>query len=203
MGRINRKKLLDRQHDRRDARLFVIATEGEKTEKQYFEMFGNSKIKVEILETVDRDSAPQFVLERLDSFKDRFDLSDEDMLWLVIDVDQWYKHKHLIYVCREAKQKNYNLAVSNPCFEVWLNFHFEDLNPADIACSDFGKRLREILGSYNKSNLDLSLYSQSNIEDAINRAKSLHPNHQQHWPPTIGSHVYRLVEILLQISNPL
>ncbi len=33
MSKINRTKLLDRQHDRRDARLFVIATEGAVTEK--------------------------------------------------------------------------------------------------------------------------------------------------------------------------
>jgi hypothetical protein len=47
---INRTKLLDRQHDRRDARLFIIATEGAVTEKKYFQMFGNSRIKVEVLE---------------------------------------------------------------------------------------------------------------------------------------------------------
>jgi hypothetical protein len=29
MGRINRTKLLDRQHDRRDVKLFIVATEGE------------------------------------------------------------------------------------------------------------------------------------------------------------------------------
>jgi hypothetical protein len=44
MGRINRTKLLDRRQDRRDARLFVIATEGKETEKQYFNM-ANSNLK--------------------------------------------------------------------------------------------------------------------------------------------------------------
>lgn len=68
---INRTKLLDRQHDRRDARLFVIATEGAATEKQYFEMFGSSRIKVKVLETgSDNQSAPQYVLDRLNSFKE-------------------------------------------------------------------------------------------------------------------------------------
>jgi hypothetical protein len=43
MRKINRTKLLDRKHDRRSAKLFVIATEGKDTEKQYFEMFGSRK----------------------------------------------------------------------------------------------------------------------------------------------------------------
>jgi RloB-like protein len=113
MGKINRTKLLDRQHDRRDARLFIIATEGAVTEKQYFEMFGSSRIKVEVLATgSDNKSAPKYVLDRLNSFKEQFDLHEDDMLWLVIDVDRWGGEK-LSVVCREAKQKNYHLAISN------------------------------------------------------------------------------------------
>ena len=200
MGKINRTKLLDRQHDRRDARLFIIATEGANTEKQYFEMFGNSRIKVEVLATgSDNKSAPKYVLDRLDSFKEQFDLHEDDMLWLVIDVDRWNKGGQLSQVCREAKQKKYQLAVSKPCFEVWLYLHFGDLDPEDKTCDHFEIRLRKILGSYNRSNLDLSQY-EPYLAAAVERAKILHPDLQQNWPPTIGTHVYRLVEVLLQLA---
>ena len=196
---INRTKLLDRQHDRRDARLFVIATEGAATEKQYFEMFGSSRIKVKVLETgSDNQSAPQYVLDRLNSFKEQFDLHEDDMLWLVLDVDRWGDEK-LSLVCREAKQKNYHLAISNPCFEVWLYLHCGELNPDDKTCKQFKARLRKILGSYNGSNLDLSQY-ESNLSIAVERAKILHSDLRQNWPPVIGTHVYRLVEILLQLA---
>jgi len=197
MGKINRTKLLDRQHDLRDAKLFVIATEGELTEKQYFGMFRSSQVKVEVLATGDGKSAPQYVLARLAAFKERYDLNEDDMLWLVTDVDRW-RAKNLSLVCREAIQKGYHLAISNPCFEVWLCLHFDDLNPLDRTCKDFKKRLRTILGSYNSSNLDLSRYK-LNIENAANQAKAQHSNSQQNWPPTIGSHVYRIIEILLQM----
>jgi hypothetical protein len=197
MGRINRTKLLDRQHDRRDARLFIIATEGAVTEKQYFEMFDSSRIKVEILSTgSDNQSAPEYVLERLNSFKERFDLNEDDMLWLVIDVDRWGAEK-LSLVCREAKQKKYHLAVSNPCFEVWLCLHFCDLDPEDRICKDFKKRNGTMLDLL-KNNDHRSLY-QSNSIDAVNRAKMLQSNSKQNWPQTIGTHVYRLVEILVQV----
>ena len=103
MRRINRTKLLDRQHDRRDAKLFIVATEGKETEKQYFGMFHSTRIKIEVLATGDDGkSAPQYVLERLNTFKDNYDLNEEDMLWLVLDVDRWGEN-NLSLVCREAK----------------------------------------------------------------------------------------------------
>ncbi len=158
MSKINRTKLLDRQHDRRDAKLFIIATEGEATEKQYFGLFQSTKIKVEVLATGDdHKSAPQYVLARLNDFNAKYDLNDDDMLWLVFDVDRWTS-QNLSSVCREAKQKNYYLAISNPCFEVWLCLHFSDLESQDKSCQDFKTRLKVLLGSYNSSKLDLSLY---------------------------------------------
>ncbi|MCA6501961.1 MAG: RloB domain-containing protein [Pseudanabaena sp. M135S2SP2A07QC] len=112
MRKINRTKLLDRKHDRRSAKLFVIATEGKDTEKQYFEMFGSRKVKVEILATGDDNkSAPEYVLERLDKFKDRYGFSEDDELWLVLDVDRWVKKNQLIAVCPQSRQKGYQLAI--------------------------------------------------------------------------------------------
>lgn len=193
MGKINRTKLLDRQHDRRDARLFVIATEGKKTEKQYFAMFNSSRIKVEILATGDDGkSAPQYVLERLNEFREKYSLNEDDLLWFVADVDRWTE-KNLSAICREAKQKNYGLAISNPCFEVWLCLHLMDLSSEDHTCKDFEKRLKTSLGKYNKSSLNVSVF-QEKIGEAIDRAKNLHPDPQEYWPREIGSHVYRLVE---------
>ncbi len=198
MSKINRKKLLDREHDRRSAKLFIIATEGKTTEKKYFENFGSHKIKVEILATGDDNkSAPEYVLERLDIFKDRYDLGEEDSLWLVLDVDRWVQQSKLSNVCREAKQKNYQMAISNPCFEVWLCLHFENLRPQDRTCKDFERRLREILGGYRKNNLDFSVY-QPTIQDAIERSRNLDQSLGNYWPSSLGTHVYRLVEDLLQ-----
>ena len=197
MAKIKRTKLLDREHDRRDAKLFIVATEGKETEKQYFGMFNSTRIKVEILATTeDGKSSPEYVLERLDIFKERYDLTEDDMLWLVSDVDRW-GDKKLSSVCSQARQRGYNLAISNPCFEVWLTLHFEDINTEDRTCDNFKARLRTILGSYNGSNLNISAYK-PNTKDAVNRAKNLHPSSQQDWPPTLGTHVYRLVEILLK-----
>lgn len=197
MKKSNRTKLLDRQYNYRDARLFIIATEGSKTEKQYFSLFRDSRIKIEILPTgEDNMSAPQYVLERLDEFIQKYDMTPEDTLWLLFDVDRWGA-KNISAICREGRQKNYQLGISNPCFEVWLYLHFDDLDPNDRTCKDFETSLRNKLGSYNKSNLDLEAFEDC-IEDAVERAKKLHPNSQQNWPPTPGSHVYRVVQTILK-----
>ncbi len=196
MGKSNRTKLIDRSYNTRDAQLFIIATEG-KTEKPYFEIFQDSRIKVEVLPTgEDNKSAPEYVIERLNEFAQQYDFGEEDTLWLVVDVDRWGAKK-LSSVCRQAKQKKYRLAISNPCFEVWLCLHLEDLDPNNTTCQAFEKRLRLILGSYNKSNLDTTPYVE-HIPDAIQRAKQLHPKANQNWPPTPGSHIYRVVEMILK-----
>ncbi len=201
MRKINRTKLLDRKHDRRSAKLFVIATEGKDTEKQYFEMFGNRKVKVEILATgEDNKSAPEYVLERLDKFKDLYGFSEEDELWLVLDVDRWVKRDQLIAVCPQARQKGYQLAISNPCFEIWLCLHFGDLFPEDRTCKDFEIRLRNILGSYNKSNLDVLAYK-PNVKSAIERSRSLDLKLNESWTSQLGTRVYKLVESILQSLN--
>jgi hypothetical protein len=133
MRKSKRTKLLDRTYNTRDAQLFIIATEG-KTEKPYFDSFHDSRIKVEVLATgEDNKSAPEHIIERLNEFARKYDWGQEDSLWLVLDVDRW-GNKKLSLVCREAKQKNYGLAISNPCFETWLCLHLQDLDPKDKTC---------------------------------------------------------------------
>jgi hypothetical protein len=66
---IPRTKLLDRQANYRDARLFIVATEGKETDKQYFEAFKGAAIKVVVLPTgEDNRSDPKCVLKRLQEF---------------------------------------------------------------------------------------------------------------------------------------
>jgi hypothetical protein len=147
---------------------------------------------VKILETgEDGLSAPNHVLKRLDDFTDEFELGDEDELWLVVDTDRF----SLQLVTQQATQKNYLLAVSNPCFEVWLLLHASDF-PADLTtCQEFKREIRRVLGSYNHTNLQVEDFH-SGVQDAIRRATCRNPDPAERWPPTVGTHVYRLVESL-------
>ena len=126
-----RKRPLDRQiPSLRDTRLIIIAAEGQKTERQYFEseLFGNRRVQVKVFGTEDCKSAPKYVYERLKQFVEQYDLQPDDQLWLVIDKDRW-PDEQLSEVCRRAvgrRRPQCQLAISNPCFELWLYLHHSD-----------------------------------------------------------------------------
>ena len=152
----------------RDDRLFVIATEDTYAPDQYFGLFGKTRIHVEILRTEDGLSSPEAVLQRLNDYNIEYQLDENDELWLMLDADHWTEPNHisnLNRVCTEAKQKGFFLAHSNPCFEIWLLLHHTDINQEEPFenCKDVESRLREILGSYNKTRIDPAKYPEKSI----------------------------------------
>jgi len=194
----------------RDSRLIVIAAEGEETEKQYFEgikaRYDNPRVHVEVLERIGSASDPAKVIKALDKFRSDYKLrKGHDQLWLVIDVDRWGNQK-LSLVSQQCVQKRYQLAVSNPSFEIWLLLHVRSLDtyPPDILAELLenkkdGKRTRlaqELLlqlGSYNKSNLDKDYFAHR-VFVAIQNARISDLNPETRWPNQLGTRVYLLVE---------
>lgn len=208
MARIRKK--FTRRSGFRDAKLFVIATEGQKTEPKYFKDFAsreyyyNPHVHVEILERLTPSSSPVHVLEELNKFKSKYNLISKDELWMIIDLDRWHQ-RNLSDVATQCSQKGYHLAVSNPCFEVWLLLHLKDLSDYSIEeinrftqnfNRDLEREIRNILGSYNKSNPD-TLKFLPLIHDAIKRAKNLDQNPHDRWPNSIGTRVYLLAQKII------
>jgi hypothetical protein len=175
----------------------VIATEGKETEKLYFDTFRSTRVQVKVLATGARgDSAPDHVLARLGSFRREFDAVPGDSFWLMVDVDRWGEKK-LALVCQLATQKGYRLAVSNPCFELWLWLHFGEADPKATRSQDRDRLLQRHLGGYNKSKLDPTPFTLQAKCQAVARARALDAQSNPRWPSFPGSHVYRVVEELL------
>jgi hypothetical protein len=195
-----RKRPLDRSIPHLwDTRLVIIASEGEKTEKQYFEsdLFRNPRVQVKVLETKKGFSAPDYVLQRLKDFARETDLQPDDELWLVVDKDRW-PEQNLKRVCSHAvrgRKQKARIAVSNPCFELWLFLHHADWDTPSPSSRQVEEELRRLLGNYNKSNLDIERF-QGRIEIAVSRAKQLDVAPSKRWPENPGTHVYRLVEVI-------
>jgi len=186
----------------RDTRLIVIATEGAKTEKQYFEGISRHRyrirrVQVRVEATADAKSAPEYALARLDAYCDEFQIGEDDELWLMVDVDRWGAKK-LAAVAQKALQKGYHLAISNPCFELWLLLHFEEPSVALKTCAALTKRLKERLPGYRKSNLGTDAFTMEAIRNAVRRAGSVGNDEQARWPKTRGTQVYKVVEELLK-----
>jgi len=192
-----RKRPLIRQPgDWRDATLFIVATEGEKTEPRYFEIFSHPRVKIKTIECPDGKSAPEHVLDRMVQFAQSFHFGDGDSFWLVIDRDRW-TIKSLSYVYMECRKKGYNLTISNPCFEAWLAFHFDDKIPIPATQKSLSSHLRSLLGSYSKSEYPLEILKES-VERACRNAELNDKGENEIWPESPGSRVYVLVKELLR-----
>ncbi len=195
-----KKRPLDRSVPHlRDSRLIIIAAEGRETEKQYFDQFHDTRIQVKVMPTgEDNQSSPQHVIDRLNSYREEFQIGVGDELWLMIDVDRW---KNLSEIAREALQRGYQLAISNPCFEVWLLSHYKE--PPEFApkCQFIEDDLKDVLGgSYNKSNLNLSQFS-GRLDLAIELGKKKYANSTDRWPQNVGSYVYRVALSILGLVS--
>lgn len=194
MARDNRSYKKDKPF--RDASLFVIICEGAEREPQYFELLAgdSKKIKVEIITPKENKSSPNWLLDAAAAFVSIYQLGAKDQLWFVLDVDRW-KPEQLIKLGKTcAEQKVWSCAISNPCFEVWLFMHYEDISKATAkSCGEFKAELPQIVkGGYNK---ELAI---QNLEKAIARAKLADSNPEHFMPNPKSTKVYQLVEALLE-----
>jgi hypothetical protein len=197
---MRRPSCFQRRHRTREVKKkYIVATEGECTERIYFEAFRDQNYRknifIQILATKDGNSSPEQVLARLQKFarEQAFD-PNRDECWLVVDYDSWGDAK-LDAVYAECEEYGYKLAVTNPCFELWLNFHQK--NPkSPKRCSDCIAELQKLLGDYEKHNFDVGKLLPS-IQHAIKTASHLDAEPTEPYPKQTGSRVYLLVEKLI------
>jgi hypothetical protein len=179
-------------------KVFIIATEGEVTEPEYFLQLNNKQYSVQILCLKPSNShSPLEVLTQLKIHLKKEALRKSDEAWLVIDRDNWAK-KDLAVLHKWAKTRsNYGFALSNPKFEYWLLLHFEDglAVSNSLECS---VRLRQYWSNYNK-HIDPRKITTSGIHAAVSRAQQMDCPRCRDWPRTTGTTVYRLVGKILNI----
>lgn len=120
-------------------------------------------------------------------------IENDDQLWIVTDTDRW-KIEHLRTIQESCERlKNWNFVVSNPCFEVWLHAHVQDLK--NLSEKSSCKNLKSELDVFQKQGL-LTKPLQ-NVRLAIERAKRL-DNSEHFIPDSLRTKVYLLVEELIK-----
>ncbi len=179
----------------RDATLIIVASEDRYTADDYFKRFRTHRAQFVVLPTLDDRSAPQYVMRRLDDFKAEYATEDGDTFWLCIDRDRWDEGS-LSEVLQECRQKGYGIAVSNPCFELWILLHHEDLTP-QTPCNARGlnERLKELLNGYKKTCCRSFAITQEMVSSAIDRARSSGSD-ADFIPPAPNTHVYKIMDAL-------
>ena len=209
--RIDRRShSLDRPRGRRNAGMrFLVFCEGAVTERGYFEfvrtVLRGSLIQLEV--SKERGDPLRLVQQAVRTRDDAADrarrLRDDnvrfDSVWCVVDVDE---HPRLEEAVALAKQEKINMAISNPCFELWCLLHFAD-QTAHLTCQEATTRLRLYIPDYGKD-LDCRRL-EGRYEAARDRAMQLGLLHARHGHPTDdnpSSNVWILIEELREKAGP-
>lgn len=184
----------------RDARLFVIIAEGER-EDAYFKFFDqkNQRVKVQIVKREQNRSAPNFFLERLKKSIEEgiYAPKENDFVWFVLDVDRWSRQEIEQLNTRCKKENNWHLGISNPCFEIWLLYHFID------KIEDNGeepKDLKSLLHEVSEIGFDMRKHPLL-IETARRNAAQADEALDQHYPKRMQTKLHQLATQMLNLSG--
>ncbi|SCL38638.1 RloB-like protein [Micromonospora pallida] len=149
--RRTRAKDLRRPVARRpERRTIVVFCEGEASEPDYLnalkrlpEVRDNTAISIEV---DPRQGAPITLVQRAMA---RAEDDEVDECWCVFDVEWPQNHPRLAEAVQLATRHGIRLAISNPCFELWLILHFTD-QTAFLTTTEAERRSRKLDGRPGK-----------------------------------------------------
>jgi hypothetical protein len=175
-------------------RVFVLATEGRKTEPAYFDLFRSQPgIHITHLPTGGA-SSPTSLLQAMRRYLRDNALRGRDEAWIIVDTDSWTAEQLQAVHDWSREASRHGLAVSNPMFEYWLLLHFEDGNDI-VSARACLQRLVRHLPEYDKGALP-GTKIRAGIDKAVERARRRDTPPRDDWPHQTGTTVYRLVERL-------
>ena len=189
---IQRRKDYVKREPSRDAHKIYLVCEGKGTELKYFKFFEGLSSNLQVIAISPTDGTdPIQLMKRAqevllgDNRQYTVECEHGDIVWFIIDTDTWEKEgkiKPLRAFCQEQndiirekydEMKPYsvwNVAQSNPCFEIWLYYHFYDKKPSQEKvgdCASFKEFVHlEISGGFNFEKDPVRL------EDAISNAEA-------------------------------
>ncbi|HUT56108.1 MAG TPA: RloB family protein [bacterium] len=123
----------------------LIVCEGEKTEPFYFYHWRRDLKQVADITIVGGDicgTNPKNIVQYARDHKEGY-----DSIWCVFDRDE---HKKVPEAFDQAKAHGFNVAFSNPCFELWFLIHFQD-QTAHIERVAVCRKVKSHIKGYEKS----------------------------------------------------
>lgn len=109
--------------------------------------------------------------------------------WALVDVDRWPNLRRMLGQWEQV-------AISNPCFEVWLLLHLGPIRRALRDAADAESMLAERVGGYAKSDPDYAFVDSASVKGAIERARAGDRDAQSPIPANRGTRVYRVFDVL-------
>ena len=193
---------------RRPRKTLVIFCEGTRTEPEYLDALKRQPSVRDVaavdirIEAGPGQSAPKTLVSMAVEARSRAidEEAEIDEFWCAFDVEWPRNHPGLREVVERARQNDIQLAISNPCFELWLILHFQDHNA--WLDNDNARRLRRRLDGSADKGLNTARYMPL-VNDAMRRAVTLDKRHLRNgtvFPmnnPSSGMHRF-----LVAIESP-
>lgn len=142
---IVRPNRYERKEPSRDSRKIYIYCEGNRREYDYFQFFCGLSSNVNIIPIPSKDGKTDPNKLKESAIADfgiggkgvatyLLDIEQHDNVWFVIDTDEWGdKITELRCFCASQNQgtdtETWFVSQSNPCFEIWLYYHFFSEKP--------------------------------------------------------------------------
>ncbi|HYW06041.1 MAG TPA: RloB family protein [Longimicrobium sp.] len=187
--------------------LLLVVCEGQVTEPQYLGGFGQARGANTVRLRVEAPGGdPRALVQRAVELRDeaaaratreRDDNVAYDEVWCVFDVDD---HARLRAARELAERMDIGLAVSNPCFELWLILHFRD-HGAHLT----SKQAAVLLGKHMRDYRKHVRYEElsNGYVDAVARAAALEQRHSEAGTDggNPSTRVHRLTERIRELGK--
>jgi RloB-like protein len=162
----------------------VVISEGSKTEPRYVEALAavpdvrNIAAVSLRLEAAEEGEVPLTLVRRAVDYKSRTkcESGEVDEIWCAFDVEWPKNHPNLQAAVNLAQSNGIKLAISNPCFELWLILHFCD--HSRFIDNNEAIRIRRNLDSQKGKHLNPELYMNRRAI-ASRRALHLEKRHEE------------------------
>ncbi len=187
---------------------FVVFPEGIVTEPRYVKILdslirkeypsANLRLTIEL----PSHSGPKHLLTALKVAIKNGKLDSKDDVWVWVDKDDWEddQFEHLISWGDQKRVAFYQMAISNPKFELWLLYHFENARgkrtPEEIV-----QQLKKYIPDYEK-NIPEGVLSWQHVLNAVSyakeKAKACTCSGDENFP---HSDVYKMLERLIEMGE--
>ena len=177
---------------------FLIVTNGEVTERKYFRDYGNDLSKkgavVWIEEPSFQNGNPSAVVKKAKelSTSSRYCFCEE--IWAVFDKDDFPDFKDAVSSGQSGKIK---IGYSNPCFELWLLLHFQDVSSDMTTKTVIDKvesHFKKSGSKYEKNGKIFDFVTTKGSEkEACRRAENLEKTFEP-WKNPPSTSIHKLIE---------
>ena len=210
MRYLSRTKVYQKIELLKEAKKVYIFCEGEVTEVKYFKYFKGLSSNIDIIPIPNDNgkSDPLKLKQNADLLffgnktnPPKFHLNevDTDEIWFVIDTDEWNEGNKIQQLKEYCISKNtinnkWSVVQSNPCFEMWLYFHFNEIKPTDADVAQFGTFKEyvndKIKGGFDNRSMPIELESA-----IINSLTNFEYSNDQ--PMLYSTDVHKLGEVII------